>query len=376
MAEAAVLAGVSESGAAKWVAESGGMIPDLDEPSDCYLSLAEREEIAADWNAGYTRAQIARRIGRHRSTVGRELARNKAVGRPQLPRLPDGQRRARGPRPGTNRGRDRPQHERLRYRASVAQSKAEQRARRGKPGKLAANPELREQVQTRLTARLGRKQIAATLGLDFPDRPEMWVSHETIYQALYVQGRGELRRELTRCLRTGRALRRPRRVPGEQRGKRAIPTELMISARPHRRSRPRRHAGGHLNPARPAVAVPDLGPRQRNGAARRDHPGHRPGHLLLRPTQPLATRQQRKHQRAAASVLPQRQRPIRAQRRTPGRGRRRTQHPTPQNARLEKSDPSPQPPTVTPIDNRRCCDDPLNSSSSCRCGWLFFGHVG
>ena len=232
MAEAAVLAGVSESGAAKWVAESGGMVPDLDEPSDCYLSLAEREEIAADWNAGYTRAQIARRIGRHRSTVGRELARNKAVGRPQLPRLPDGQRRARGPRPGTNRGRDRPQHERLRYRASVAQSKAEQRARRGKPGKLAANPELREQVQTRLTARLSPEQIAATLRVDFPDRPEMWVSHETIYQALYVQGRGELRRELTRCLRTGRALRRPRRVPGEQRGKRAIPTELMISARP------------------------------------------------------------------------------------------------------------------------------------------------
>jgi transposase, IS30 family len=66
----------------------------------------------------------------------------------------------------------------------------------------------------------------------FPNQPEMQVSHETIYQALYVQGRGELRRELTRCLRTGRALRRPRRLLGERRGKRSIPPELMISARP------------------------------------------------------------------------------------------------------------------------------------------------
>jgi IS30 family transposase len=114
----------------------------------------------------------------------------------------------------------------------VAQSKAEDRARRVKPGRLASNPELRGQVQTRLAARLSPEQIAATLRADFPDRPEMWVSHETIYQALYVQGRGELRRELTRCLRTGRALRKPRRVPGERRGKRPIPAELMISARP------------------------------------------------------------------------------------------------------------------------------------------------
>jgi IS30 family transposase len=229
MAEAAALAGVSESGAAKWVAESGGMIPDLDEPSGRYLSLAEREEIAHGWSAGHSRAEIARRLGRHPATIGRELLRNKTVRYPKRPPRPDGRHHRPGRIPGD---RSPTQTQRPRYRASVAQSKAEDRARRAKPGRLASNPELRGQVQTRLAARLSPEQIAATLRADFPDRPEMWVSHETIYQALYVQGRGELRRELTRCLRTGRALRKPRRVPGERRGKRPIPAELMISARP------------------------------------------------------------------------------------------------------------------------------------------------
>jgi len=229
MAGAAALAGVSESGAAKWVAESGGMIPDLDEPSGRYLSLAEREEIAHGWSAGHSRAEIARRLGRHPATIGRELLRNKTVRYPKRPPRPDGRHHRPGRIPGD---RSPTQTQRPRYRASVAQSKAEDRARRAKPGRLASNPELRGQVQTRLAARLSPEQIAATLRADFPDRPEMWVSHETIYQALYVQGRGELRRELTRCLRTGRALRKPRRVPGERRGKRPIPAELMISARP------------------------------------------------------------------------------------------------------------------------------------------------
>jgi IS30 family transposase len=116
----------------------------------------------------------------------------------------------------------------------VAQSKAEERARRPKPHlrKLAANPELRAQVQLWLTQRWSPEQIAASLRADYPDRPEMQVSHETIYRALYVQGRGELRRELARCLRTGRALRKPRRVPGERRGKRSIPEVLNIANRP------------------------------------------------------------------------------------------------------------------------------------------------
>jgi IS30 family transposase len=232
LADAGAAGGVSESGAIKWVAESGGMIPDLDEPSGRFLSLAEREEIAAGWHAGLSRAQIARRIGRHRATVGRELRRNRTVRNPTLPPRPDGTARSPGPRPGTNRGRDRPQHEQLRYRASVAQWKAEARARRPKPGKLATHPYLHRRVADDLARHWSPRQITRRLRSDFPDRPEMWVSHETIYQALYVQGRGELRRELTRCLRTGRALRKPRRIPGELRGKRSIPDTIMISARP------------------------------------------------------------------------------------------------------------------------------------------------
>jgi transposase, IS30 family len=210
------------------------MIPvDLQEcRSGRYLNEAEREELAAGWAAGLSQAEIARRLGRHRATIGRELSRNRTVRRPAPVPGPDGQRPRRGPVPGTNRGRDRPQHERLRYRAGVAQSKADQRARRPKRGKLARNPQLHAAVSAGLTRRWSPEQISRTLRRDYPDQPEMQVSHETIYQALYVQGRGELRRELTRCLRTGRALRKPRRLP-DQRGRRVhIPPELLISARP------------------------------------------------------------------------------------------------------------------------------------------------
>jgi IS30 family transposase len=232
VAEAAGLVGVDESGARKWITQAGGVIPDLIEPSGRFLSLAEREEIAILWALGWSKAAIARRIGRHRSTIGRELSRNQARGRPVLAPRPEGRAHPRGPAPGTHRGADRPQHERLRYRAWLAQAKAEARARRPKPGTLATHPELRAEVAAGLRRRWSPEQIAASLRADYPDRAEMRVSHETIYRALYVQGRGELRRELTRCLRTGRALRQPRRIPGERRGKRAIPPELMIANRP------------------------------------------------------------------------------------------------------------------------------------------------
>jgi transposase, IS30 family len=205
------------------------MIPDLTEPSGRYLSLQEREEIAIGWEKGESQSDIARRIGRHRSTICRELKRGRTV------RVSGRASTHDGPAPGMKRGPARPsRRKRVRYRASVAQWKAEQRARRPKPHlrKLATHPQLHAEVAARLKRHWSPEQIAATLRQDYPERPEMWVSHETIYQALYVQGRGELRRELTRCLRTGRALRKPRRVPGERRGKRCIPDEIKIAARP------------------------------------------------------------------------------------------------------------------------------------------------
>ncbi|MBV9314554.1 MAG: IS30 family transposase [Pseudonocardia sp.] len=196
------------------------MIPDLSEPSGRYLSLQEREEIAIGWERGLTRAEIGRRLGRDRCTISRELRRNQTVRRLE-------------PFSCQLRGKARPQHQRLRYRAVHAQAQAEERARRPRFGKLAGNPRLCGEVQRRLEMKWSPEQIAVSLRREFADQPRMWVSHETIYKALYVRGRGELRRELTACLRTGRALRKPRRIPGERRrGKRQIPEELRIAHRP------------------------------------------------------------------------------------------------------------------------------------------------
>jgi len=142
---------------------------------------------------------IAVVIGRPVSTVSREVARNTTS--PQ-------------------RG----------YRAWTAQARAEANAARPKQRKLATQLSLRAQVQQRLQENHSPQQIANRLRLDYPNDPEMWVSHESIYQALYVQGRGGLRRELTTHLRTGRTVRKPRRRPGERRGR--IPGMVMISERP------------------------------------------------------------------------------------------------------------------------------------------------
>jgi transposase, IS30 family len=173
------------------------------------LSYQEREDIALGWAAGLSCAEIARRLGRHRSTVSRELRRN----------------RARDHRPGlVTRGG-------LAYRASTAQWQARQRAARPKPVKLATHPRLRGWVAHHLARQWSPRQIAATLALVFPDQPDMRISHETIYQSLFVQSRGALRRELTECLRTGRALRRPRRRnPASRQGQ--LADRVMISERP------------------------------------------------------------------------------------------------------------------------------------------------
>jgi IS30 family transposase len=197
---AARAAGVSFDAGKRWFADAGGMSPiELVEPSGRYLSAEERETIALETAAGKGVREIARVLGRAPSTVSRELRRNLSPRRPRA------------------------------YRGLLAQHKAEQRARRPKPSKIAANPRLAEVVQAKLIDKLSPEQIAVELRQEFPDDPSMHVSHEAIYRSLYVQGRGELRRELTRCLRTGRALRKPRRRT-ESRGR--IPDMVMISERP------------------------------------------------------------------------------------------------------------------------------------------------
>jgi IS30 family transposase len=122
---------------------------------------------------------------------------------------------------------------RSRYRATAAQGYAEARARRPKPSKLATDAVLRGYVQDKLSCaqHWSPEQISRRLRLDFPHDERMRISPEAIYQSLYIQGRGALRRELAVCLRTGRALRKPRKRV-DARGKRVIPPELMISERP------------------------------------------------------------------------------------------------------------------------------------------------
>src|SRR5215203_3938459 len=201
--EAARRVGVFRTTGRAWFRESGGMAPlSLGEPParGRYLSLEEREEIALGLAAGQTQAEIARRLGRSPATIGREIERN------SVRRWPHG------------------------YRAVPAQAKAETRAARPKPAKLAGNDRLRLEVQTGLGQRWSPEQITRRLVADFPDDPEMRVSPETIYQSLYVQGRGGLRRELTACLRTGRALRKPRRHAQQRRTR--IKDMVMISERP------------------------------------------------------------------------------------------------------------------------------------------------
>jgi IS30 family transposase len=180
--------------------------------------LAEREEIFAGVERGDSMRLIARNLGRAPSTVLRELRRNMWH---QLyrswSRLQD---RPRG------KQRSRPWN----YRPSLAQLRADATARRPKPAKLATNLALRELVEAKLMKRLSPKQIVVQLRRQFPNDREMRVSHETIYQSIYVQGRGALRRELAVSLRTGRALRHPHRKSNERRGR--IPGMVNISERP------------------------------------------------------------------------------------------------------------------------------------------------
>jgi IS30 family transposase len=290
--DAAAAVGVSSAAGVRWFRERGGMATLLRDPQTCrYLCFAEREEIALLRAEGKGVRAIAREIGRSPSTISRELRRNAA----------------------TRGGK-------LEYRASVAQWKAELVARRPKTAKLAADPRLREYVQDRLAGNVRRpdgtavagpatapwkgrnkprradrrwttawspEQISARLKVDFADDPGMRISHEAIYQSLFVQGRGALARELTACLRTGRALRVPRARVGA-RGKGFISEEVMISQRPAEAAD--RAVPGHwegdliIGTGRSAIGtlverssrftmllhlppLPDRGPRVKNGPA-------------------------------------------------------------------------------------------------------------
>jgi IS30 family transposase len=161
------------------------------------LSIEERIEIAMRIAAGQSNAQIARGLGRHRSTIGREIARC-----------------------GKRRGH---------YAPFVAERRARRLACRPKLTKLAGHPGLLAWVEQKLSERFSPEQISARLRLEFPDDPDMRISHETIYQSLFVQARGELRRELAGCLRSGRTRRKPQGTV-ERRGR--IQGMVMISERP------------------------------------------------------------------------------------------------------------------------------------------------
>jgi IS30 family transposase len=233
--DAAVVAGVSRAVGSRWFRQAGGMSPiSLAPVSERYLSFVEREEIAILHAQHVGVREIARRLRRSASTVSRELRRNAST-----------------------------RSNAVVYRATTAQWHAERRATRPKVCKLAADDALREYVQERLAGAIARPngdvvpgpdarwigrrhgrrqdrrwakawspaQIANRLRIDFPDDDSMRISHEAIYQALYVQGRGALKRELVACLRTGRALRVPR-ARTQARGKKFVSSEIMISQRP------------------------------------------------------------------------------------------------------------------------------------------------
>ena len=233
--DAAMACGVSGPVGSRWFRDRGGMPSiQLSPLSGRYLTFTEREEIALLNIQGVGVRAIARALERSPSTISRELRRNAA----------------------TRGGK-------LEYRAGIAQWKAELVARRPKTAKLVTNDRLREYVQDRLSGKIERpdgqvvpgpevkfvgrrhgrradrrwakawspEQISNRLRVDFPADESMRISHEAIYQALYIKGRGALERELVACLRTGRALRVPR-ARTNQRGKKFVTPAVMISKRP------------------------------------------------------------------------------------------------------------------------------------------------
>lgn len=222
-AEIAVAVGCSTKSVQRLLNRTGGLPLRGRHRSPLHLIVAEREEISRGLKAGESYRAIAGSLGRAPSTISREVTANGS---------------------------------RARYRAWRAEERAAGKARRPKVAKLVRHPRLRRKVEHLLAERWSPQQIAHRLRLDHPSDPDMRVSHETIYQSLYVQTRGALRKELTAYLRTGRTRRRsPRHRPGEGR----LKDMVSISERPPRP--PTGPLGGGLG-ARQAGALRDRSPRR------------------------------------------------------------------------------------------------------------------
>lgn len=196
--EAATLSGVSKNTLQRRAAEEAVCVLRDRTPRADALTLEDREEIRVGIERNESDAQIAARLGRHRGTIGREIA------------LGGG---------------------RVDYRAFAAQNRADQAVLRPKPTWTELRPWLWAEVQVLVRERKwSPEQISERLRRDHPDQPEWWVSHESIYQAVYVQAKGELRKELAACLRSGRAARRPHGRMSATLGR--IPNMVNISERP------------------------------------------------------------------------------------------------------------------------------------------------
>ncbi|WP_392757295.1 IS30 family transposase [Streptomyces sp. LN590] len=202
--EACKQLGIGRTTGYRWRAESGGLPPAaLPEASRSsrYLSLLERKQIATLRERGLGVREIAERLGRSPSTVSRELRRN------SLP------------------------HDNGIYDADLAHHRSRERSGRPRRVKLAADPELKAEVQAKLNLEWSPEQIAAHLRAVWPDRPERHLCHESIYRALYQGVRGGLSRTLTRKLRTSRPLRKKRRR-SDQRAARFVAPAVLIDRRP------------------------------------------------------------------------------------------------------------------------------------------------
>ncbi|KMO84060.1 Integrase core domain protein [Mycolicibacterium chubuense] len=227
-AEAGVAVSVSDGCGKRWFRDAGGVKPAKPKAKSTgprrRLTLDDRIEIQVGVCTGESLRSIGRRLGRPASTIKREIDNNSEL-----------RNRHTGRRSGYRRkhafgARQSGKASSVRYLATAAHDRSAERARRPKQRRLASDGTLRQEVQTRLELRHSPQQIARRLRSDFPDDPEMWVSHEAVYQAIYVQGRGSLRQELHRCLRTNRAIRHPQRPTGARRGR--IPGMVNISQRP------------------------------------------------------------------------------------------------------------------------------------------------